>query len=118
MSNRNLIRIYKFKFFAAGAALFLLLGLTLTTHIPTLAASQQVSLETSVPTPTSSLELGLDRIFTYFFLMLGLIKILVPFIDLTHNIDNSLRRQLAFRAFLYSCFTCAVAALVGQSLLI
>lgn len=95
----------------------MLLGLILTTHIPTLAASQQVSPERIEPTSTSSLEMGLARIFTYFFLMLGPIKILIPFVDLTQNADNSFRRKLAFRAFLFSCFTGAAAALVGQLLL-
>ncbi|MBV8884807.1 MAG: MarC family protein [Chroococcidiopsidaceae cyanobacterium CP_BM_RX_35] len=116
MNYWNRIHFRKSKFFTTGAALFLLSGLILTTHIPTLAASQHVSPATSVP--PSSLELGPDKIFTYFFVMLGPIKLLAPFVNLTYNTDNSFRRQLAFRAFLFSCIAGVVAALIGQWLLV
>jgi protein-S-isoprenylcysteine O-methyltransferase Ste14 len=42
------------------------------------------------------------KIFIMLFLMLGPIKILVPFVNLTRNADPVLRRRLATRAILFS----------------
>lgn len=53
--------------------------------------------------------------FTFFFLMLGPLKILGPFAHLTKNGDATFARRLAIRAFLYSCLALVFAAFLGEN---
>ena len=51
------------------------------------------------------------------FLMLGPIKILMPFVNMTWNSDAAFRRRLATRAVLFSTAALAVAGLLGRGML-
>jgi multiple antibiotic resistance protein len=57
------------------------------------------------------------KIFIMLFLMLGPIKILVPFVNLTRNAEPALRRRLATRAMLFSLAALALAGLLGRNIL-
>ena len=61
--------------------------------------------------------IGPKKIFVLLFLMLGPIKILVPFVGMTDGADAVFRRQLAGRAVLFSAAALAIAGLVGRSML-
>ncbi|MDR3413150.1 MAG: MarC family protein, partial [Formivibrio sp.] len=50
----------------------------------------------------------------FLFLMLGPIKILGPFVQMTRGSDAAFAKRLAFRAFLYSCAALAFAAVIGE----
>jgi multiple antibiotic resistance protein len=58
--------------------------------------------------------LDLGAVLTFFFLMLGPIKVLSPFVAMTERVGSSLRTQLAIRATIFSCLALAVAALIGE----
>jgi multiple antibiotic resistance protein len=62
----------------------------------------------------SSGRVDLGETFTFFFLMLGPINILGPFVKMTEPADDRFRRQLAIRATIFSCLALAAAALVGE----
>ncbi|HEY7062479.1 MAG TPA: MarC family protein [Chloroflexota bacterium] len=64
-----------------------------------------------------ALSLDLGTIFTYFFLMLGPLKLIGPFAKLTAGTDPAFQRMLALRAFAIACGAGLVAAIVGQKLL-
>lgn len=57
------------------------------------------------------------QMFALLFLMLGPIKILVPFINITQGTQPEFRRHLATRAILYSAAALALAAAIGQNTL-
>jgi multiple antibiotic resistance protein len=61
--------------------------------------------------------IGARKIFTMLFLMLGPIKILVPFVNMTRGSDAALRRSLATRAVLFSAAALALAGLLGRGIL-
>jgi multiple antibiotic resistance protein len=63
--------------------------------------------------PVRSFSFG--EMFTFFFLMLGPLKILGPFVQMTHNGDPAFARRLAFRGFAYSCVALLLAAIVGEN---
>ena len=73
----------------------------------------------SVPTATyqGGGAFSLGQMFTFFFLMLGPLKILGPFVQITRKADAALTRRIAIRAFLYSCAALVVAALIGEEFL-
>lgn len=56
----------------------------------------------------------ITEMFAFLFLMLGPIKILGPFVQMTRGSDAAFAKRLAFRAFLYSCATLAFAAVIGE----
>lgn len=62
--------------------------------------------------------LGYAEIFTYFFVMLGPIKLLAPFSHLIRQADTSLCRRLAWQAFWLACLSGVIAAVVGKRLLL
>jgi len=62
----------------------------------------------------SSAHVDLGEAFTFFFLMLGPINVLGPFVKMTERADDRFRRQLAIRATIFSCLALAAAALVGE----
>jgi multiple antibiotic resistance protein len=55
--------------------------------------------------------------FLLLFLMLGPIKILVPFVNLSRGLDCAERRRLATRAVVFSAAALAIAGLMGRSML-
>ncbi len=55
------------------------------------------------------------KIFLMLFLMLGPLKILVPFVNMTKGADGSFRRRLATRAIVLSAAALAVAGSMGRS---
>lgn len=61
--------------------------------------------------------LGIPEIFTFFMLMLGPIKVLVPFVKMTRDTDTRFRRKLSLMATLISTIGCLVAAFMGQRIL-
>lgn len=61
--------------------------------------------------------LSAKKIFLMLFLMLGPIKILVPFVNMTRGTDAKFRRSLATRAVLFSVAALALAGLLGRNVL-
>jgi multiple antibiotic resistance protein len=59
----------------------------------------------------------LSQVFVFFFLMLGPIKIVGPFVRITRALDDAARRQLAIRAFLISSASTVIAAIIGHTVL-
>ncbi|RAS00292.1 MarC family protein [Ensifer adhaerens] len=62
-------------------------------------------------------EFGARKVFFMLFLMLGPIKILVPFVTITKNWERDFQRQVARRAILFSAGALAVAGLLGRTML-
>ena len=58
--------------------------------------------------------LNLSGIFTFFFVMLGPLKVLVPFVKMTKDTDARFRRKLALMATLISTIGCLAAGFMGQ----
>jgi multiple antibiotic resistance protein len=79
------------------------------------AASAQAS--GSFRSSISSAQVDPREAFTFFFLMLGPIKILAPFVKMTEDTEDRFRRQLAVRATIFSSFALAAAALIGDKAL-
>jgi multiple antibiotic resistance protein len=76
-------------------------------------ASQSVS-----QNPQSKLSaMPISQIFTYFFVMLGPIKILAPFVKISRGLDAASARILAVKGFFFACIAGAVAATIGQNTL-
>ncbi|MCF6150654.1 MAG: MarC family protein [Candidatus Kuenenia sp.] len=61
--------------------------------------------------------LNLAEIFTFFVLMLGPIKVLVPFVKMTGGTDTGFRRKLALRSTLISAIGALTAAFTGKTIL-
>ena len=61
--------------------------------------------------------LGARRMFVLLFLMLGPIKILVPFVSITHGTDAAFRRRPATRALLFSLVALILGGALGRTLL-
>ena len=72
-----------------------------------------------VDTGTSAAQWAITprKVFIMLFLMLGPIKILMPFVNMTRGSDAVFRRRLATRAVLFSAAALAVAGLLGNSML-
>ena len=68
------------------------------------------------PAPVPGL-LARREIFALLFLMLGPVKILVPFVTMTKGADAVFRRTMATRAILFSAAGLAMAGVVGQTFL-
>ncbi|PSJ53228.1 MarC family protein [Mesorhizobium soli] len=80
---------------------------------PITAFAQELALGISMPQP----EFGARKIFFILFLMLGPIKILVPFVNMSRRADSAFRRRLATRAILFSAAALTIAVLLGRSML-
>lgn len=61
--------------------------------------------------------LSAKKIFLMLFLMLGPIKILVPFVNMTRGTDARFQRNLATRAVLFSAAALVLAGLLGRNVL-
>jgi multiple antibiotic resistance protein len=88
------------------------LGVFALTAVTSSALAQSVS-DASLSEPNVSAR----KIFIMLFLMLGPIKILVSFVNLTKNAESVLRRRLATRAMLFSLAALALAGLLGRNIL-
>jgi len=73
------------------------------------AAAQGLLQGASVARPVTPSEM-----FAFFFLMLGPIKILGPFVQMTRKADAGFTRKLAVRAFLVSCVSLLFAGFIGE----
>ena len=93
-----------------GAAVIILALFFLLQGGPLLAAES-----TQGPPPMKAFALA--DVFTFFFLMLGPIKIIGPFAKTTQAADSTLARQIAVRAIAFSSFALLLAAIVGQEFL-
>lgn len=67
----------------------------------------------TTPPPTVSA----SEMLTFFFLLLGPIKIMGPFVKLTGGADPKFCRQLAVRAILLAAGALAAAAIIGETIL-
>ena len=99
-----------------GVASIVLLGLAVLvvgqTPVPGsegLAYSETESARALMLTP--------GKIFTFFFVMLGPLKILGPFVRSTFEMDIAESRRLAFKGVLIACLAGALAAVVGQRII-
>jgi small neutral amino acid transporter SnatA (MarC family) len=61
--------------------------------------------------------LDASQILTLFFVTLGPLKVLGPFVRMTHHLDQRVARGLALRVFLVSVCSLLVAAFLGRALL-
>jgi multiple antibiotic resistance protein len=91
----------------------LVLGLGII--LPMLMSSAFARTETAAS--LSEPNISARKIFIMLFLMLGPIKILVPFVNLTRHADPILQRQLATRALVFSLAALALAGLLGRNIL-
>jgi multiple antibiotic resistance protein len=87
------------------------IGVILTVVLADASSAQTSS---SFRSSISSSHVDLGETFTFFFLMLGPIKVLGPFVKMTERAEARFRRQLAIRATIFSCLALAAAALVGE----
>jgi small neutral amino acid transporter SnatA (MarC family) len=60
---------------------------------------------------------SLFNLFIIFFVTIGPLKIIGPFVKLTHNADEALRSKMALRAFIISTITVILVAILGQNIL-
>lgn len=68
----------------------------------------------SFRTSISSAHVDLGEAFTFFFLMLGPIKILAPFMKMTEGAERRFSTQLAIRATIFSSLALAATVLIGE----
>lgn len=94
-----------------GAAGFLC-ALVLSSFLAVAVSAQEAASTTTVAAPRA---VSLGEMFTFFFLMLGPLKILGPFVRMTQGGDAAFARRLAVRAFFYSCFALVLAAVIGEN---
>ncbi|HJS52649.1 MAG TPA: MarC family protein [Pyrinomonadaceae bacterium] len=101
----------------AWAAFVLLLGLVAfaiaQTPVPVtegFAYSESESARALMLTP--------GKIFTFFFVMLGPLKILGPFVRSTYGMDIAEARRLAFKGVLIACLAGVLAAVAGQRIIL
>jgi multiple antibiotic resistance protein len=98
---------------------YLILGLgILGLGLVMLAAAMSPALaQTEAAKSVSEPNVSARKIFIMLLLMLGPIKILVPFVNLTRNAEPVLRRRFATRAMLFSLAALAMAGLLGRNIL-
>ncbi len=87
------------------------LGAVLVCVLPAGLMAGQVS---AVEGDSAPLTIEFTEMFTFLFLMLGPIKILGPFVRLTHGSDETFARKLAVRGFIFSCVALVFAAVIGE----
>lgn len=61
--------------------------------------------------------LGPGEIFTIFFITIGPLKLLGPFVQRTHGLDDGTVRRIAFRAFLMATISAIAGGFLGAMLL-
>jgi len=85
--------------------------------LPLFPASTLLAQESMPAAAAGSRLISPREMFAFFFLMLGPIKILGPFVQMTSKGDVMFRRRLAVRAILVSCLALFFSALVGETAL-
>jgi small neutral amino acid transporter SnatA (MarC family) len=70
-----------------------------------------------VPAGTQALMLSPGKIFTYFMVMLGPLKLLGPFLKIAAGMDRTTSQRLALRGFVIACLAGLAAAFIGRSIL-
>lgn len=60
--------------------------------------------------------LAMGAVFTLFFVTLGPLKILGPFAQMTHDLDDAAIRKIAIRAFVLAAIAALAGGFVGQAL--
>jgi multiple antibiotic resistance protein len=71
----------------------------------------------AVPAGTQALTMSPGKIFTYFMVMLGPLKLLGPFLKTAAGMDTATSRRLALRGFVIACLAGLAAAFIGRSIL-
>ena len=66
--------------------------------------------------PETSALMGLGAMFMLLFITLGPIKILGPFMQLTRDVDEAKRKQIAVRAFVLAVIAVVVGGFAGRVL--
>lgn len=66
--------------------------------------------------PETSGLLGLSAVFTLFFVTLGPLKILGPFAQLTHGVDEATLRKIAVRVFVIAVIAVLAGGFAGRAL--
>ena len=64
-----------------------------------------------------TVNLGPGEIFTIFFITIGPLKLLGPFVQRTHGLDDATVRQIAVRAFLMATISAIAGGFLGAALL-
>jgi len=64
-----------------------------------------------------TINLGAGEIFTIFFITIGPLKLLGPFVQRTHGLDDATVRQIAVRAFLMATISAIPGGFLGSALL-
>lgn len=110
---------YRFHFFRT-ASVVALAFLSFGVFVAAVSAQDPAPLaswngQSAVSYPTT-LDLGI--VFTAFFLMLGPIKIFVPFVQATIGMEQAEARRVALKAVGYASVIGVVAALLGQRILV
>jgi multiple antibiotic resistance protein len=67
--------------------------------------------------PDATSLIGYGAIFTLFFVTLGPLKVLGPFVQLTHDADEPMMRRIAVRAFVLAVIAVVVGGFAGRALL-
>lgn len=99
------------RFLVSVLTLLLILSpVSLLAQIPEAAAPESAS--TNV---LASISIG--KIFTYFMVMLGPIKLLGPFVKISRGMDAPAARMLALKGFGIACFAGLLAAMLGKNIL-
>lgn len=100
-----------------GASWLELPGLIVAGLVVAGAAMAAVSARDTNAPMASAYLLSPSQIFIFFFVMLGPLKLLTPFVRVTEEADERLRRGLAVRATLVATASLAVAATFGAKVL-
>lgn len=61
--------------------------------------------------------ISIGKMFTYFMVMLGPIKLLGPFVKISRGMDGPAARMLAVKGFGIACFAGLLAAILGKNIL-
>ena len=91
--------------------------LPVATLVATALLVNEVSAQAASGQIVAAPEIGPRKIFVMLFLMLGPIKILMPFVGMTKGMDAALRNRLARRSILFSAAAIALAGLFGRSMM-
>lgn len=82
-------------------------------------AAVSLALCSALPAQTTDqsprINISITQMFIFFFLMLGPLKILGPFVQFTKHGDAKFTRRLALRGFFISCVALVIAAFAGAN---
>src|SRR5277367_746608 len=106
------IRCQTFRRSEGSGWLILNLVLAASTFLCPVLIGQEVASTRELSRPLS---FSFSEMFTFFFLMLGPLKFLGPFVQMTPEGDAKFGRRLAFRAFGFSCVALLFAAIAGEN---